>query len=96
VTVDGKSTGRVDLRAEWQDPFDDLSKPAYNSATDIVEKTMPVANLEVGSPTLNSVVINKMRHTIGDTKYHRISYFATATTRFVNSSRFAITQTPKT
>ncbi len=95
LAVDGKSTGRVDLRAAWQDPFDDPGKPAYNSATDVVDHAMPVGRLEVSDPAWAALPVDKLRHTIGDTHYHRITYIATATTRFREFFPPAVTADPQ-
>ena len=95
LAVDGKSTGKVDVSANWSDPIDVPGTAAVTSSI----QTMPVRDLILpdpasDSPTLLEAVTGMhdtkaaappptgLQHTIGDTKYHRIRYSITGTTRF--------------
>jgi hypothetical protein len=89
LAVDAKSTGKVDLHAEWTDPTDDLTKAAPDETHQemlVEELTLPDAADD--TPTFASILAamgdphDAVRHALGDTKYHRITYTATGSTRF--------------
>jgi hypothetical protein len=82
VHVDAKSTAKVEIRATWQDPFDDPSIPGSNPATDVVSRDQRVGEILVGDPTDDVVSIAAMQHALGDTKHHHVTYAPLATTRF--------------
>jgi len=78
------STGKVDIRAEWEDPVDDPAQPGQGTRalrSHLCEvlvpegAALPVA-VEAGSDKKLPV------HQFHDTKFHRVTYRAVATTRF--------------
>ena len=95
VAVDAKSTGKVDVRAAWQDPFDDPSKPAFDPLTDVVSQEQRVGEVLVDDPTDDAATIKDMEHALGDTKYHHVSYTPVATTRFREYFPAAVTDDPQ-
>ncbi len=74
VGVHAPSTGKVDLLAVWSEPtgIGFARKSGESHAFD----------LPVASPDLPSVPWGNRRHEFGDTKYRKVSYYATAATRF--------------
>jgi hypothetical protein len=84
--IDGKSTIKVDMQADWQEPVDDLS-----------DNPQPV--LLNGSTTAFSTPIEPEmhvakiahRHEFHDTKHRKVNYTAVATTRFREYFPAAIT-----
>lgn len=82
VDIDAKSTGQIDLRAAWTDPFDDIAKPSYDAATDIVPHEMHVAEVLAEDNANDELSLNDIRHTLGDTKYHQVTYTPIGTTRY--------------
>ncbi len=95
VDVDAKSTGKVDLRAAWQDPFDDPSKPAFDPLVDVVSQDMRVDEVLVEDPANDEAAVTDMQHALGDTKYHRVGYTPIATTRFREYFPPAVTGDPQ-
>lgn len=87
ITVDAKSTGKLDLLADWSDPRDDPSDPANNPASDQTHKQMYVKEilLEDGSNDVAEIggsKIEAIRHELNDTRRHIITYQTRGTTRF--------------
>jgi len=82
INLNAKSTGKIEIRAAWQDPFDDPVKPSYNSATDVVNQTTQVGERLVVDPSNDVLAVADLVHALGDTKYHRVTYTPVATTRF--------------
>lgn len=95
LLVDAKSTSKVDLRAAWQDPNDDPAKPAYDETTDFTSAEMQVGAVQVEDPGLDQVDFEGLIHAVGDTKYHQVTYAATATTRFREYFPTAVTADPQ-
>jgi hypothetical protein len=91
MTIDAKSTSKVDLWASWDDPIDDLSQPAFVTQS----QEMHVAEIGAADPADDSLLINAVRHSLGDTKYHRVTYWPIATTRFREYFPPAITSDPQ-
>jgi hypothetical protein len=108
LAVDGKSTGKVDVSATWSDPVDIpgtaavtssdqtmpvrdliLPDPASNSPT-LLEAVTGMQDAKAGGPPPTG-----LQHTIGDTKYHRVSYSLVGTTRFREHFPAAIVADPK-
>jgi len=77
IDLDGKSTGKVEVRAAWQDPVDDPTQPTFG----LVSHEMHVAEVLVHDPKDDQVVIDAA-HAFGDTNYHSVTYSPVATTRF--------------
>jgi len=87
VDIDAKSTGKIDLKASWSDPFDDLAKPSFNPATDLVQQNMHVEEIPAPDAANDQLPIKDLRgqavkHALGDTKYHLVTYMAIGTTRY--------------
>ncbi len=82
ITVDAKSTGKLDLRATWEDPFDDLNKSSFNPATDLVKQDAHVAEMRLPEDSPDAWPVEEVYHEVGDTKYHRVTYQALGTTRY--------------
>ena len=81
VSVDGPSTGKVELHARWTDRMDDLTQlgtgadfaaPCTSHAFDWVHGDMQSAHAGFG----------QQQHAFTDTKYHRVHYTATAVSRY--------------
>ncbi|MGH9245457.1 MAG: hypothetical protein ACRD29_14305 [Acidimicrobiales bacterium] len=91
VANHAKSTGRLDLEAEWEEPIDDVNQPAPST----IDGHAHVADFLL-QPTENNCRIDrndapasviqppthKVRHEFRDTKHRYVTYHATATTRF--------------
>ncbi len=95
LQVDAKSTEKVDLRAAWQDPFDDPAKPTYDETTDVVKQEMHVAEVGMADPKVDQVDFQALRHPVGDTKYHKVTYTPIASTRFREYFPAAVTADPQ-
>jgi hypothetical protein len=93
--VDAKSTQKVDLRAAWQDPYDDLAKPTYDETTDVVSQEMHVAEIGVADSKKDQVDFQAIQHPVGDTKYHKVTYTPIASTRFREYFPTTITADPQ-
>lgn len=78
MTIDAKSTSKVDLWSRWEDPIDDLAQPAVVTQS----QEMHVAEIGAADPANDNLLIDAIRHSLGDTKYHRVTYWPIATTRF--------------
>jgi hypothetical protein len=105
LAVDAKSTGKVDLWANWADPLDDPADPANQPDSDTVPQEMHVAELILpdpagDTPTFASILAamgspaSAVRHALGDTKYHRVTYRPIASTRFREHFPPAVTANP--
>jgi len=90
VKVDAKSTAKLDLQAFWEDPVDKLDEPAFV----LQSHDMQVGEIQVQDPKNDLVAINSLTHVLGDTKYHRVKYSFTATTRYREFFSSAITADP--
>lgn len=82
LRVDAKSTGQVDFRATWKDPLDDPTDPANDPTSHTTDFEMHVGEVQVEDPTRDRVNFSRLVHSIGDTKYHRVTYSTLATTRY--------------
>jgi hypothetical protein len=107
LKVDAKSTGKVDVWADWTDPVDNPEK----SDLEEVENRVHVRDLILpdaanDAPTLLDAVVGMwdpqrglaptgLQHTIGDTKRHDVEYTLVATTRFREHFPTAIVDDPK-
>jgi hypothetical protein len=95
VLIDAKSTGKIDLRAAWTDPFDDPGKPSYDPLTDIVQREMHVAEIAARDAADDQLEVEDVVHAIGDTKYHRVTYTPIATTRYLENFPPAVLANPE-
>lgn len=71
------STARAEVRAEWEEPVDPLSKPKW----EMIPGKATVCELLVDDPKAPHIYFER-RHEFGDTKYRKVRYFINATTRF--------------
>jgi len=79
--LDARSTGKIAMRADWRDPFDDVTKPTFDEAKDVIAFSGQVGDVQI-LKTNDDAPKFTLTHSIGDTKFHRILYTPTATTRF--------------
>lgn len=96
VTTHAASTGKVDVRGEWEDPVDDLSLPAPTTRrqqTHLCEVTIPEGAAK--TDLLDGAKKAKPIHNFGDTKFHLVTYVPTATTRFREYFPDTITKAPE-
>jgi len=77
VPISGKSTSKLDLEAEWDEPIDALAEPTWQT----IPGQAHVCEFPV-EPEDDVVKIARQRHEFGDTKYRKVNYTAVATTRF--------------
>jgi hypothetical protein len=86
IPVDGNSTNKIELLAQWDEPVDDgANPPSRISKTQHVAVFQPLPGDKVwdlrfplgpgGRPAIT--------HEFGDTKYRKVTYQAVATTRFL-------------
>jgi hypothetical protein len=75
--ISGKSTIKVDMQADWQEPIDDLSD---NPQPVILKGSMT----PFSTPIEPQMTVAQIRgdHEFHDTKHRRVNYTAIATTRF--------------
>ena len=80
ITCDPPSTSRLDVVAQWTDPFDDGT-----SATGSVPLlgNSRVGELSVSRTGPKKELFRDLRHDFGDTKHHNVYYEARATTAFL-------------
>jgi len=77
VRVHAKSTVKLDVRAEWSEWIDALAEPEPRRITGSAH----VCELGVDDPE-QDILNLAHRHEFGDTKYRKVRYRGTATTRF--------------
>ena len=81
LKVHAASTGKVQLQASWDDPFDDASKPTFDETTDVVHFAADVGEVQIVSPVHDTPKF-ELTHFVKDTKFHRITYGPVGTTRY--------------
>lgn len=74
---DARSTQKVDISAHWEMDTDDVSKPAPEK----LQQKAHVGDRHAENRTDDTIDFDKTQE-FGDTKYRRIEYVPTATTRF--------------
>jgi len=77
VAVHGHSTGKLDVGAAWEEPYDNPAAPMSTMRSG----KAPVGELDV-APADTSLPLAGMRHRFGDTKHRLVDYSTVATTRF--------------
>jgi hypothetical protein len=84
IRVDWKSSIKLDVLSQWQEPFDDGVNPLGSV---YLKHNAPVGEIPLGpeQPPPTSVVTPSpgLRHDFGDTKHRLVFYEAQATTRFL-------------
>lgn len=84
MPISGKSTGKLDILADWQEPIDtgagDADKGFHyvNGHAHVLEVPVQPADTEIYFDTQKNVRV----HHLPDTKHRKIAYTAVATTRF--------------
>jgi hypothetical protein len=79
LPVHGRSTGKLDLHAEWGELVDDPREPAFDPKPR--RGRAHVDEIPLPDPSADVAAFNA-RHEFGDTKYRLVKYGVTATTRF--------------
>jgi hypothetical protein len=79
IAVDGKSTGKLDLLAKWEDPVDDPDNPTAKTEMYVKEILLEDASLDLVGV---GAEVDAIQHELGDTKRHIVTYQAPGTTRF--------------
>lgn len=76
MPISGKSTEKVDLLAQWQEPIDALADPKW--------KMVPGKAHAFAVPVSYGDTVANLNnpHDFGDTKYRKVTYSAVATSRF--------------
>ena len=82
LSINVKSTGKIDILASWTDKIDDLSFDKYQE----IVRTDHAFDIQVGypdpeNPDKNTVNIEHV-HKFADTKHREVNYVIMATTRF--------------
>ncbi len=80
ITFDPPSTQRLDVLAQWTEPFDDGKNPKGSIE---LSGNGRVGELDIDSGSPSTVPLNAMRHDFGDTKHRNVYYQTLATTRFL-------------
>lgn len=80
LDVHGSSSQKFDLDADWKEPVDNVAEKVWKTldgAAHVLEQTLGrgVTSFKMSDPT-------EHRHEFGDTKYRRVNYTLTETTRF--------------
>ena len=80
LDVHGSSSQKVDLDAAWKEPVDNVAEQGWKTldgSAHVLEQPLArgMTSFALGDPALH-------RQEFGDTKYRRVSYTLTATTRF--------------
>ncbi|HYF95367.1 MAG TPA: hypothetical protein VD969_24415 [Symbiobacteriaceae bacterium] len=87
ITVNGKSTDKLDIMATWDEPVDILKEPKWKTITGNAHAgELPVTYGAESAPLF-------MKHEFGDTKYRRVKYSAVATSRYKEYFQVPHTQT---
>jgi hypothetical protein len=76
--ISGKSTIRVDFRAEWDEPVDDLSA----NPQPVIVHGHPDAAFTIAPKQTDTIAKLAGQHEFHDTKHRNVTYTAVATTRF--------------
>jgi hypothetical protein len=92
--LNAKSTGKLDLQAEWQEPVDDLTESKYK----IVSGKAHAFELRIDYDFPNQLpdkAWENDHHEFGDTRHRYVSYHLEATTRYREYFPPEITSDPK-
>ena len=93
ATVHAKSTGKIEVLAEWEEPEDTIGdKPVrVQGKARVHEQTIHYPD----KPQENPVQQIQWRHEFGDTKHRKVTYMMVATTRFQDYFSDEITSNPE-
>ena len=78
LQVHGKSTDKVDFRSAWKEVLSALDRP---EGFILEDRSADACHFKVSDPELLYSPMSE-RHELGDTRHRRISFWATATSRF--------------
>lgn len=93
LTVHGASSQKIDLDAAWREPIDNVAEAEWRTldgAAHVLEQT-----LERAATSLRMKDPVRYRHEFGDTRYRRVTYRLTETTRFREQMPEAIASNPE-
>lgn len=85
-----RSTGRLEIIARWEEPFDDLNKPDYDPrpvqhSASVFIKHLSTDESEAQQQTKRELPLplpHGLRHDFGDTRYREVTYWIEASSRF--------------
>jgi hypothetical protein len=83
--IDSRSTEKVDLFGRWRDPVDDPAEPAPRASVNGGQRAAELLLERLEAPGVDPPGWLERRavpHDYGDTRYRRVAYWLTATTRF--------------
>lgn len=80
ISLDGKSTGQVDVEAAWEDPVDDVAQAA--PAVIPGQAQVFTAKIDGDDRCLAFDAYAPRAHELGDTRHRRVRYRPVGTTRF--------------
>lgn len=80
LDVHGPSSAKFDLLAEWKEPLDNLNEPGWRTLEG--QAHVLEAPIERSTTTFSLSPAAGHRHEFGDTKYRRVVYGLTSTTRY--------------
>lgn len=81
LTISRKSTGSVELRAQWTDLVDELAGSTWQPSKQVTKTADLGETLVAKTPGGDTLSVSR-RHDFADTKYHAVSYTAVAKSRF--------------
>jgi hypothetical protein len=91
IPLDGNSTAKVELLAQWEEPLDDgICPPSRVTKTQHVAEFHPLPGDQAWDLRFPPI-----RHEFGDTKYRKVTYQAVATTRFLEYLDPAVRNLPE-
>ena len=94
LDLNAKSTGKLDVQAEWQEPVDDLTEDKYK----IVSGKAHAFEMRIDYKFPNHLpdkAWENQRHEFGDTRHRWVGYHLEATTRYREYFPPEITSDPK-
>ncbi len=99
LIFDRPSTGRIDVYARWEDPVDDPDQDGWQ----VVEREIYAGGVRIGNDDnkpLDPIELaesprSPLAHDLGDTRHHRITYTASALSRFVEFYVASLTEDPQ-
>lgn len=107
LTVHGSSSQKFEMSADWQEPVDSLSEKKWrtiNGQAHVLEQQLErgMVKFTMGGETpmirtgfTMRTLPNEHRHEFGDTKYRRVNYTLTETTRFKEQMPESMASSPE-
>lgn len=78
--IDGKSTNKLDIQAEWNEPIDVVTQTYTNISQFMTKRTAHAFEVPINAKQTWVTIEN--RHEFGDTKFRQVNYKIEATSRF--------------